>query len=529
MAEKKKKKPEESFNTEEPENEGMIKVLVDLQVPKRQAGAQTFSMSEGLSVAGFQVDTDYEPVPGILSDAKFAMELEASRQEVITIRGTIDKKKRKDLEAQDNVIKVWDDTEIAPFGNKLEQEQELFTEPGMATGNCPIPPCDCDQGTAACSKGSIQDVAHYLGVDQIWAAGYKGQGIVIGIVDGGIAAAGRPISQNDTNHPKWSNKPIHRVIGGWPANDWGTTGVDWRWHGNMTATDAMGMAPQAKIYDIRISNGNSISNALAGFQWAINKHKSDGTPHILSNSWGIYQESWDSVYASDPDHPFTRKVVEAINEGIIVLFAAGNCGEGCAGTRCGNDVGPGKSIWGANGHPRVMTVGAANIQGRLVGYSSQGPAALDPYKPDFCSISHFTGYFNCDTGTSAACPVAAGVVALFKQSKSTLTQDAAKQALKSTAMNIGPSGWDQHSGSGIIQAKAAFDQLSTVPVDRCRRYLSLALRYRMRYLRTRNRRYLCTYYRYKALYYLCKYRATRNRRYIFLYRRYISLFSTRCR
>jgi subtilisin family serine protease len=446
------------------------------------------------------------------------MELEASKEEVVTVRGTIEKNKIKDLQNQENVVDVWLDTEIAPFGNQDVQEQQFFIEPAMAPGDCPIPPCDCDQGTAACSKGSVEDVARYLGVNQIWETGKRGQDIVIGIVDGGITAKGRPIKSADTNHtgtpncpPSWPMSLISRVIGGWPTNDWGTTGVAWCWHGNMTATDALGMAPQAKIYDIRISDGNAISNALAGFQWAMNQHRTDGTPHILSNSWGIFQESWDPTYARNPNHPFTRKVVEAINQGILVLFAAGNCGQTCPSGRCGNDVGPSKSIWGANGHPSVITVGAANIQGRLVGYSSQGPAALDSYKPDFCSISHFTGYFGCDTGTSAACPVAAGVVALLKQCKPTLTQDAAKKALKSTASNIGPHGWDQHSGSGIIQAKKAYDQLCAAVPDTCQRYRTIAQRYLSIYQATGNSSYLNRYYHYLLLYFWCRYKAAGSR------------------
>ncbi|MCP4246241.1 MAG: S8 family serine peptidase, partial [bacterium] len=201
----------------------------------------------------------------------------------------------------------------------------------------------------------------------------------------------------------WPNKLIPRVIGGWPTANWGTTGVAWCWHGNMSATDALGMAPQAQLYDIRISDGNAISQALAGFQWAIAQYKAGRGPHILTNSWGIFQEAWDTVYATNPNHPFTRKVVEALDEGILVLFAAGNCGNTCPSGRCGSDNGPGRSIWGANGHPRVMTVGAANRLEQFIGYSSQGPAALDPNKPDFCSISHFTGFYNSDNGTSAAC------------------------------------------------------------------------------------------------------------------------------
>jgi serine protease AprX len=151
---------------------------------------------------------------------------------------------------------------------------------------------------------------------------------------------------------------------------------------------------------------------------------------------------------------------------MIVLFAAGNCGKACPDGRCGADKGPGKSIWGANGHAAVITVGAVNLDEEFVGYSSQGPAALSPNKPDFCSITHFEGYFphmdqdsQSDTGTSAATPVAAGVVALLKQRQSSLTQAQAKAALMNTAKDIGPPGFDQHTGAGIIQAKAAYDSL----------------------------------------------------------------------
>jgi len=222
------------------------------------------------------------------------------------------------------------------------------------------------------------------------------------------------------------------------------------------------MSPDAQLYDFRISGAGgspgTISRALQAFQWAINRHRVDGTPQVLTNSWGIFQESWDPSYARNVNHPFTRKVVEAIDQGILVLFAAGNCGDTCPDWRCGPDVGPGRSIWGANGHPRVMTVGAVNKNEQFIGYSSRGPAALDSDKPDFCSISHFRGYFSSDSGTSAATPVLAGVVALLKEAKSSLTQDQVKDCLKATAKDIGPSGFDTHSGAGIVRAKAAFDR-----------------------------------------------------------------------
>ena len=437
---------------------GLQSVLVEVRIPVAQAASYASQVVAGLNVPSFQLDSGYEAIP-VAPSPDQAAQLAAAGEQTVIVRGTIEASKISELEAQANIVKVWRDTRIAPFGTLLrEDEQTAFVVPLEGFGTCPIGTCDCSSGTP---KGTITDVANYLGVNQIWAAGHRGDGIVVGVVDGGITAQGRPIKPADTSNPNWPNKLIPRVIGGWPTADWGTTGVAWGWHGNMCYTDVLGMAPNAQVYDIRISGGtDAISNALAGFQWAIDQHRANGTPHVLTNSWGIFQENWDPDYARNPNHPFTRKVVEALNEGILVLFAAGNCGATCPDGRCGSDTGPGKSIWGANRHPRVLTVGAVNKNEQFVGYSSQGPGALDPQKPDFCSVTHFTGFFNSDSGTSAATPIAAGVVALLKQGNLSLTQDQAKSALKGTAKDIGPAGWDQHSGAGIIRAKAAYDQVA---------------------------------------------------------------------
>jgi hypothetical protein len=184
---------------------------------------------------------------------------------------------------------------------------------------------------------------------------------------------------------------------------------------------------------------------------------------ILSNSWGMYQKSWAPDYATNANHPFTRKVVQVINAGVLVTFAAGNCGSQCPSGRCGADTGPGRSIWGANGHPDVITVGAANIQDQWIGYTSQGPAALDPKKPDFCAPSHFKGARSSDNGTSAANPICAGVIALLKSHDPKLKQKRVKEALGETAKNLCAPGWDRNSGFGMIQAERTFNLLNFSP------------------------------------------------------------------
>jgi serine protease AprX len=370
------------------------------------------------------------------------------------VRGTIGGHQIDALRKRSNVLEVYADTEIEPFDFAINSRRcEEFWDDSSFEDEflCPIPPPDCNPNE---HHGCLVDAANYLGADQIWQNGIKGEGIIIGIVDGGITAE----VKLDRDTPGL----VPRVVGGWPETSWGTI-ARWDGHGNKAAIDALGMAPRAEIYDIRISNGNqfsgAISDAIAGLNWAIEKYRRDGTPQILSCGWGLHQRILDPVYATDPKHPLTRKVVEAIEEGILVVFAAGNGGCSCPLEICGDDVGPGKSIWGANGHPQVLTVGAVNIDEQWIGYSSQGPAALDEYKPDVCGISHFMGYNSCDSGTSTACAVTAGVLALLKQSRPTLTQEAAKRLLKSTAKDIGPPGWDRHSGSGIIQAKSAYDEM----------------------------------------------------------------------
>ncbi len=443
-----------------------VPVLLELRVGAGNAARSAFQMTGAFVNSGFALDDAFEAIPMEAPRAEEgSLRAGEAPEATLIVRGTIAADQIPALEARPDVVKVWRDTRIEPFGTSIAEveSQTALVAPLAAFGACPIGTCDCSPGTP---KGTMADVANYLGVDQIWSAGYRGEGIVVGVVDGGITAQGRPISASDTSKPDWPNKLVPNVIGGFPATNWGTTGAGWGWHGNMTSTDVLGMAPNARVYDIRIGDATiatTISNALAGFQWAIDQHRTDGTPQILTNSWGIFQESWDPLYARAPNHPFTRKVVEALNEGIIVMFAAGNCGGTCPDGRCGADSGPGRSIWGANSHPRVITVGAVNRNEQFVGYSSQGPGALDANKPDFCSITHFTGFFNSDSGTSAATPIAAGVAALRKQASPGLTQDQLKATLRNTAKDIGPAGWDQHSGAGIIRPRIAFDTVAPAP------------------------------------------------------------------
>ncbi|TFH46384.1 MAG: hypothetical protein E4G94_02515, partial [ANME-2 cluster archaeon] len=399
------------------------RVVIELMVPV-DITMTVSEIGKIIKLPGFKIDPKYKPVQ-VSPPENLAAELIAKKQKILLVRGEIDEDKENDIKLLRNVINVWTDAKIEP------------TEIDF----------DCRDDIA---KGTINEVAKYLRCDRLWAKGVKGDGIVIGICDTGV-----------------DNSKIPVVIGGWSPDSSSSPGIDENGHGTMVATDALGMCPEAKIYDLGILKETSsdsgvlgvLSDAIAAFQWALDQYKKNRTPQILSNSWSLYNESLGPDYATDINHPFNRKVAEAVDAGIIVLFCAGNCGSYCPDSRCKSDTGPGKGIWGANGHPKVITVAAANIHEQWIGYTSQGPAALDFKKPDFCAPSHFEGYTPCDSGTSAATPICAGVIGLLKSKDMGLSPEKVKEALQKTAKNLLSLGWDPNSGYGMIQAESAFNYL----------------------------------------------------------------------
>ena len=405
---------------------GFRKVLIEL-VPPRGTAFNIGDARAYLQKFDFKMDVEYESVsmPAMKELGFTLVDFLAGTADTYVIRGEVDESRIAEIRAQPNVVEIWDDALVAPF------------------------PVDCDPNIA---KSDIDGVVAYLKVDAIWKTGCDGSGIKIGIVDNGI----------DGNDHRLQFAGDGWAPPGQPKPGQGSRGS----HGSMCAFDAVSVCRAAQTYDIRVLSANDvptlISDALRGFQWAIDHYRRDGTPQVLSNSWGMYQEAWGpNNYSRDPKHPFTRKAIEAARRGIVVTFAAGNCGSLCPDPRCASDVGPGASIWGANSHPEMITFGAVNLREEWIGYSSQGPGAISPFKPDVCGLSHFKGYRQVDSGTSAANPIGAGLLGLMISKASTqgrhLSQSRALSILQLSAKDILSPGWDCWSGYGVIQGKAAWD------------------------------------------------------------------------
>jgi hypothetical protein len=289
-------------------------------------------------------------------------------------------------------------------------------------------------------------------------------------------------------------------------------------HGQMIARNILAIAPAVKLWDAPLlpdtalgPPGIALAEAIfwhvfadwrersqrdrgatseTGHRWTP-RDLDKAQPWILVNAWGALDPiSLDMAarpgasvrtgnrwpYWNNPYNFFVEDMQRLSAHDIDVVFAAGNCGTPGGDPRCGETMtGPGRSIHGVNAHAGVLTVGAVRCDGLAVGGSAQGPGALAPYvvgdrgpfhrKPDLCAPSHFhetEGDGLVNTGTSAACGIAAGVLAALRGAEvqrggARKSSESMRQLLRDNARGSGT--WNPRLGRGVINLRAALAKL----------------------------------------------------------------------
>ncbi len=83
---------------------------------------------------------------------------------------------------------------------------------------------------------------------------------------------------------------------------------------------------------------------------------------------------------------------------------------------------------------------------------------------DGVSTSLPQSFFATFFGTSAAAPHAAAIAALLKSAVPTMKKEEMREILTSTALDIGPTGWDRVSGAGVVSALGAYLKAKPSPL-----------------------------------------------------------------
>lgn len=383
-------------------------------------------------------------------------------------------------------------------------------------------------GLKADEDAPIQEIGADIGVaaSDHWCPGQAGQGTFGDRDDAGRTIDAIALTTPPISIPALTGTNVNVVIIDQGLNraaieainpaSWGG-GLDWLGtppvsvgtaertsHGMMIARSILDLAPDARVYDVplipkRIENvGVFLSSAHAAYETLLRSidalratypvDPQFNGPWILVNAWAIFDRATEApaghytentclpTVPSPDGHPLITQIRTRaiIDRKFDVIFAAGNCGAFCFSTRCGKlDRGPGRSIWGANALPEVITVGAVRTDDMWAGYSSQGPGpgtdtnGLATEKPDLCAPSSFreTLYANVsNSGTSAACAMTAGVVAALRSNPAwdQTSRPPARmlRALKRGARDTQGPNWNGRLGHGILNVGGAMSDLS---------------------------------------------------------------------
>ncbi|ASP48444.1 S8 family serine peptidase [Cognaticolwellia beringensis] len=249
-------------------------------------------------------------------------------------------------------------------------------------------------------------------------------------------------------------------------------------NGAMSTGKYQGVAPGAKIIGYGSGAGLFILDTIGGFDYALT-HQYDYNIRVISNSFGSTSDTGTDF---NPDHP-TNVATKALSDnGVIVVFSAGNSGSGEA-TITGNFK---KAPW-------VITVAAGDKEGKLADFSSRGikgkggevmvgneifhwedrPTVTGPgvdiisTRASLSSLSalsigddsevmapNHVPYYTSMSGTSMSAPHVAGIVALMLEANPSLTWREVKAILQETATNMpGRETWE--AGAGYANAYAA--------------------------------------------------------------------------
>ncbi len=281
----------------------------------------------------------------------------------------------------------------------------------------------------------------------------RGQGVLVAVIDSGVdpdvsdlagSVVGRSRNLTGINTPPsdagWG------VHGTWMASliaghghDGGGSGI-------------IGSAPASKILSIRViadSSDPHISQYQAESSTHGQHQLASAIRYAVRHGAGVISMS---LGYNAESRPVRAALQDAYDHNVVVVASAGNSGKTTGATGAGNAP----YSFPAD-YPGVLAVAAVNGHGRVSGFSSDNlsvqvaaPGARVPAQGRY-------GRYWYVSGTSPACALTAGVVALIKAKYPALTDTQVISAITSSTVRDTrpPGGWDKQIGFGVVDAAAA--------------------------------------------------------------------------
>jgi subtilisin family serine protease len=278
----------------------------------------------------------------------------------------------------------------------------------------------------------------------------QGRGIMVAVLDSGVYPAVSDLAGSVATGPDYTQTGTAPWDPHWGEHGtWMASLIAGHGHGDGTS-GLLGVAPQSKILSIRVITDrddpgyehyqheppDTIQDALASaIRYAV-----DHGAAVISMSIGY----------SEPSTAVRSALQYAYDHGTVVVASSGNSGEG----------------WFARTHsyapysfpadyPGVLAVGAADRNGARAGFSSDNLSVQVAAPGVNVPAQGRDGQYWQVSGTSPACALVAGAVALIKASYPALSPALVGEAIVSTTHDRPRKGYDERVGFGMVDATAA--------------------------------------------------------------------------
>jgi len=354
---------------------------------------------------------------------------------------------------------------------RIPIEAVILEQPRVALAGAPSP---LPPPVARYHLRVPDDVAVRLGATRAHRDGHTGRGVTVAMVDSGHYA-----------HPFFARhgydvQPVQSVV---PGTD---PRIDPVGHGTGESANIFALAPDVTLRPYRASDeAGRLIGAVSGFMRAKQER-----PDIISNSWGGDGPFPPKTTMEPYERAFAAEILDAVHEGIVVVFSAGN-GDFSIEPQVPGVLSAGGAFMGAGGTPVASDYASAyaspfydrNVPD-LCGLVGQRPRAQylmlpvppgsqidveesqarrsDP--PDGTAPDDGWALFS---GTSAAAPQLAGAAAVMLGAKPDLTPAEIRAAMVEAAVDVragschprfnayARAGADVATGAGLLDVSAA--------------------------------------------------------------------------
>jgi subtilisin family serine protease len=255
-----------------------------------------------------------------------------------------------------------------------------------------------------------------------------GHSVLIAVIDSGV----------DTQHPELAGlilDTFDAIGSGDRAHPHGTSII-----GAIAARALLrGTAPSANI--------------LAARAFGPNRNSMDGNTADIINAldWAMARGARiiNMSFAGSRDPAIERRLAIARQRGIILVAAAGNAG-------------PTSPPLFPAANPGVIAVTATDDQDRIFRRANRGNHVAVAAPGVDLWLPTVGGEYRITSGTSFSAAEITGVIALMLERNPSLTPEAVRRALMSTARDLGNPGMDPLFGAGLVDAYQAI--MSVMPV-----------------------------------------------------------------